>query len=72
VVDGVVVFENIRDAGKITSRKINLLKNRPVRVEVYQNVDAVPIGLRAVSILIKGPGMDKPILAPYYWFYPDD
>jgi 4-amino-4-deoxy-L-arabinose transferase-like glycosyltransferase len=71
MIDGVNVFENrIEDFSKFTSRPINLSKDRPVRLEAYMIVEPNPSTVRALTIYVKGPGMDKPELAPYDWFYP--
>jgi len=72
-INGVEVFQNMGDyPEKFTSRTIHLLKDVPSKIETYQLVEPMPSIIRALTIYVKGPGMDAPMLAPYDWFYPAD
>jgi hypothetical protein len=72
IIDGTIVFDNMADPLNAATKSVKLYSGHPVKIVVLQTVEGIPSGQRAVTILVKGPGMENPVLAPYEWFYPDD
>ncbi|MEI7542778.1 MAG: glycosyltransferase family 39 protein [bacterium] len=72
LVNGIMVFENMSDPVSIISKNIFLTKDKPAKIELFQLVEGVPISSRALTVYVKSPNMDVPIIAPYDWFYPVD
>lgn len=69
-VNGRTVVDNLLDQSIIKREKIFITAEKPVKFELLMSVLNSPIYLRALTVFVKGPGMNDFEMVPVEWFTP--